>query len=303
MIQCSYRRSLRHDSNSLTQAHVTIDQKLQQPSNHKTSEILEMNTQVHAVMEKVDILNDKLNTLVPSAAAREPAANIIEDSQLNPLIYTDPKHCSVQPSVTTGTETISPEYHGPTSSEFSFRVANDSLTELGVECSVSCIAQPDHHLFSQSITRIPATDKMVLRRLLMRDPLWHINRADASNHIERYRNSLGAMYPVIDDQYLQGKFDSLFDALAGARSGSCREGIGSLVELLFSNDVHIIKIVIAIGMVQKASSPRNDAALQMMQSVLEASDDSLMDVEGLDGVRLLVLTVIIGLSSLLYHFH
>ncbi|KIX00656.1 uncharacterized protein Z518_09721 [Rhinocladiella mackenziei CBS 650.93] len=264
-----------------------------------------MSMQIRAVMERVDSLNERLNAISPASVAETshpPLYSLVDQPDLC-LPTADgrvpasaaARNQSVQPSSPRGTETISPEYHGLTSSEFTFEVANESLNELGVGCSISNPNQPNGSLSFQPIPSAHTADKTMVRRLLTRDPLWSIERVDALRYIDIYLNTLGLMYPVVDAQHFESKALMLFDALDSAKAARCRDRIGRTIELLFSVETNKIKLATAAGLVIDQGAG-NDTAVRLVQSVLDSTDDSLMNAEGIGGVQLLVLTALFHYS-------
>jgi len=184
-------------------------------------------------------------------------------------------------------ETIVPEYHGPTSSEFTFEVANESLNELRVECSASNSNQAVECLpIPRSVQSLTA-DKTLLRRLLARNPLWTVARSDALRYLDLYYNTVGAMYPVTDSFRLASKLQLLYDSIDVAKARRY-QGVGNLVEMMLSMDTEIVKIQVAVGMVTELGAAGTDIARGLVQSVIDSSDDSLMNLEGLSGVQVLV---------------
>jgi len=66
------------------------------------------------------------------------------------------------------------------------------------------------------------------------------------------------------------------------------QGVGNLVEMMLSMDTEIVKIQVAVGMVTELGAAGTDIARGLVQSVIDSSDDSLMNLEGLSGVQVLV---------------
>jgi hypothetical protein len=270
-----------------------------------------MATQIRTVMEIVDILNEKLSAISPPSPTQAAQQILVRtqdlpepgDLPVQPTTTAQPaspgaRDQSVQPSASADSETIYPEYHGPTSSEFTFEVANESLTELGVGCSFS---NPNQSTKFPSFLRIsgsPSAEKTLLPRLLARDPLWTIERSDALRYIDTYHRTVGAMYPVTNGPRLAPKVQVLLDSLELARGRRHQCGFGRLIELMFSVDTQILKIQLAIGMITELGFSGTEVAKDLMQSVLDSSDDSFMNLEGLSGVQTLVSTVRLSFSQL-----
>ncbi|KEF55082.1 uncharacterized protein A1O9_08735 [Exophiala aquamarina CBS 119918] len=260
-----------------------------------------MSEQLRTVMAKVDNLNERLSSVSPPGQYQQAqqsvaGVNVLQERAIqqcspgNALQLTSPRprEQSMQPSAMHEPETMVPEYHGPTSSEFTFEVANESLTELRVGCTASNSNQPVECFPIPRIPQNPTADKTLVRRLLGRNPLWTVARSDALRYLELYYNTVGAMYPVTDGPRLASKLQLLFDSLDIAKAQRYNDGVGSLVEMMFSVDTEIIKIQVAIGMITELGVAGTDIARELVQSVIDSSDDSLMNLEGLHGVQVLV---------------
>ncbi|KIW25685.1 uncharacterized protein PV07_08846 [Cladophialophora immunda] len=309
MVQCDYYRPARNQGGAGPAA----------PSNRELlpgigdavdvrgGEWRQMTTQIQAVMEKVDLLNEKINA-ISSPSSTHAVQHMVES---DPGILT-PRGVDARPVNTAqsaepderetsmplldaagDSATIYPEYHGPTSSEFTFEVADESLTKLGVGCAFSN---------SHRLTKAPSSphppysvpgEKMLFPRLLGRDPLWTMERSDALKYFDTYHRTIGAMYPVTSRLRLASKAQVLLDSLDVARGRLHLSGSsGRLIELMLSVDTQILKIQLAIGMMTELGAGGTHRATELMQTVLDASDDSLMNVEGLGGVQILVLTAL-----------
>jgi hypothetical protein len=68
---------------------------------------------------------------------------------------------------------------------------------------------------------------------------------------------------------------------------------------MFSPDTQLLKIQLAIGMITELGPSGTEMAAELMQTVLDSSDDSFMNVEGLSGVQIHVSTVRLPSSNLL----
>lgn len=306
MLPCSYYRPSRNEGGmGSTGPSSTLHlQDFGDTSKMRDREWHQMVTQIQTVMEKVDNLNDKLNAISPHSETQatqqitirtqdlpEPGDLRVQPETTAQLANPGARDQSLQPSASVDSETFYPEYHGPTSSEFTFEVANESLTELGVGCSIRNPNQSAKFPSFLRVSRNPSAEKTLLPRLLARDPLWTIERSDALKYIDTYHHTVGAMYPVASGHRLAPKVIILLDSLDVARGRQHQCGFGRLIELMFSVDTQIIKIQLAIGMMTELGFSGTDVAKDLMQSVLDSSDDSFMHVEGLSGVQTLVSTV------------
>lgn len=303
MVLCSYQRLPRNSdgASDLSPPKRSVHSSAEGQPNIRDTELHQMTKQIQAVMEKVDALNRRMSTIEPQSPPPTVRQSVTCDQALqelpdfptsgenetHPTLLEGGKQ-SIPPNVMIEPEAISPEYHGPTSSEFSFEVANQSLMELGVGSSIG-VHNPSAKLNSlPSILRKTTADKTLLQSVLAQDPLWMVARQDALRYIDTYHNTLGALYPVINSSCLAPKVLLLFEALDSARISRYRSGFGNLIELLVSNDTKIIKLLIAIGIFTELGVLGTEGATKFVQSVIDSSDDSLMDVEGLGGVQILV---------------
>lgn len=296
MIQCSYWRGSRSETvmglsaNSLD---ITAD-----PTAATNNGITQMATNLQTVMDQVKCLQGKLDAISQQESSTETAKSVeprrVNDQTMTIWSEMLPAEGQVRPvNQAENSQTTFPEYHGPTSSEFSFNVANKILTGLGADCSVDGEAQVDSPLPFQT-GKTSQADGFILRRTLRQDPLWRVDQSDVPRYIDAYRDSLGAMYPILDCEPLKAKADMLFQAMMGPCGQKKEIGLGSVVELIFNNDTQVLKIILAIGLLNDMSLADNGTALSLVQSVLDSSDTSLMHVRGLEGVHILMLCVSLG---------
>ncbi|KAH0836143.1 hypothetical protein FOPE_04216 [Fonsecaea pedrosoi] len=308
MTICSYPRTLaRGDVDGLS-----TSASRQHEDNGSTS-LANMDMQIRTIMEKVDSLHQKMNSLSGAGTSLHEATHSetpglvsLVEQQQNPSKETTDETSlnSVLPrggsprrlTSPSGAETLSPEYHGPTSSEFTFTVANESFGDLGISGTTVGNESPKQAMNpSFSLPVMPGghtADKTLLGRLLTRDPLWTIQRSDAFRWMNIYHDSLGAMYPVVESQHLEAKTHTLFDALEAIKAGRYRDHFSRALELLYSGAINEAKLLIAMGSIMELGVGNSEMAVQLVQSVLDSSDDSLMNAEGIHGVQLLVLTAL-----------
>ena len=166
MTLCSYQRSSRN-RDSRTGQSPAADAVLAQErtQNALDRELRQMSEQLRTVMDKVDCLNERLGSVSPPGPSHLPqqsttSIHIARDQanqQCSPGQLSSPKARDrpMEAATIDEQETIVPEYHGPTSSEFTFEVANESLNELRVECSASNSNQAVECLYKQDIPGSP----------------------------------------------------------------------------------------------------------------------------------------------------
>lgn len=180
-----------------------------------------------------------------------------------------------------------PDYNGPTSTEFTFDTVNGRLQALGMQSAI-----PDQNL--QSNFAPTPSGRLAqygpLMKVLTMDPLWDLDRENAYMLIDDWVEGLGSIYPVISRYKLSCIADRTFGALDEARSGGLKQKGGSVAEAIFDHDTNALKIVLAIGMTKKAGG-RDFQAQRLFQSTSEAIEGLIWNPEGLQGIQLLFLVV------------
>ena len=110
------------------------------------------------------------------------------------------------------------EYCGPSSSEFTLNMVSGNLKAMGLP--VAILDKP-----SSSQTEGGAPDPISCRlaqygpfmKLLTKDPLWDVDRADAAHDIEQWFQGTGSLYPVVVKAQMQQTANKVFDAMDSAR--------------------------------------------------------------------------------------
>ncbi|KAH7346985.1 hypothetical protein BKA66DRAFT_542843 [Pyrenochaeta sp. MPI-SDFR-AT-0127] len=188
--------------------------------------------------------------------------------------------------------TYSPEFCGPSSTEYLFNAVNGNLRAMGMQSAI-----PDKH----SGSRIQPTSSGRLAqygpfmKLLTMDPLWDMTREDAQILIEDWFDGLGTVYPIVGRQAMIDTADKIFDSLNLAHREGLRGRGGSVAEALFDHNTNKLKIILAIGMTKEAGG-REHQAQRLFQSASEAVEGLIWNPEGIHGIQLLYLVA-------MYHYH
>lgn len=181
----------------------------------------------------------------------------------------------------------SPEFCGPSSTEYTFSAVNGNLRAMGMQCAI-----PEKY----SNSSIPPTSSSRLAqygpfmKLLTMDPLWDLTREDAVILINDWCDGLGTVYPIVSRRTMLDTAERIFNALDLANSEGLRERGGSVAEALFDHNTNKLKIVLAIGLTKEAGG-REHLAQRLFQSTSEAVEGLIWNPEGIHGIQLLYLVV------------
>jgi len=127
-------------------------------------------------------------------------------------------------------------------------------------------------------------------KMLTMDPLWDIKRADALRLICDFCRGPGSTYPIVSHGKMTAIANRVFDSLESAQGGRLKDRGLAAAEAIFNADTNKLKVVIAIGRTLE-SGGRSDQAQRFFQSITEAVEGLLWNVDGICGIQLLVLVV------------
>lgn len=180
----------------------------------------------------------------------------------------------------------SPEFCGPSSSEFTLNVVSGNLKAMGMPAAILSK--------STSAPGCPSSSRLAqygpFMKVLTMDPLWDIKGDDAVDLIDQWCNGVGSLYPVVDRDRMMQTANNVFASLESASRDGVKLAKGSLVETLFNDETNKMKIVLAIGRTL-ASGGRNDQAQRLFESTTEAVEGLIWNSNGIHGIQLLVLVV------------
>ena len=294
MISCSYCRGSR--SEPLMALNENMLDATARPTAATENSIVQMATNLQTLMDQVKSLQDKIEATSPQGHSAEDTRPMQQTTFMERTIATSSEPLQTegppgQANQDENAQTTFPQYYGPTSSEFSFNVANKIL---GAGYSVEGDAQVDSSALLQP-GKTSQANGLILRRTVRQDPLWTVVQSDVPRYIDGYRDSLGVLYPILDCERLKSKADILFQAMIGPYGQKKEIELGSVVDLLFNHDTQLLKVILAIGILNDMSVADSSTALSLVQSVLDSSETSLLHIQGLDGVHILVLCVCLGI--------
>lgn len=201
---------------------------------------------------------------------------------------TVPPRCSADPPAHNHGEVESPEFCGPSSSEYTLNVANQNLRAMGMPGAIlgKSGASSEDPLSSAS----PSVIYDPLMKLLLTDPLWGMKRGDALYLIDKWCDGVGALYPALGRTQLICTAEDVFSTLESAQRDGPRTKRGAVAEILFNVETNKLKMVLAIGRTLDQGG-KNDEAHQLFQSIAEAVERLMWDSDGLNGIQLLLLVV------------
>ena len=185
-----------------------------------------------------------------------------------------------------------PRFQGPTSSAFSFDVARSSLQTMGITAPEM---QEDGGFNDDEVT--PGASPRQLQAPIAsmtvhpnKDPLWKIGKEEAIRLCRVYEEEMGIMYPIIDMEKTITQANMLFTFTeAAARTGLMNRAMSG-PDRLANNDVHILKMVLAIALIVEGEG-QSDLGRMLYDSCREAFEGRLSGPVEIKGLILLVLVV------------
>lgn len=177
-----------------------------------------------------------------------------------------------------------PEFCGPSSTEFTFNTAASNLRDL----------RPPLDSYTRSGFLRPSSTRFAqygpFMKLLNMDPLWDLQKQQAIILVNDWFLGLGDVYPIVNREVMLRTANNVFDALEVAANEGLKESGGVVAEALFDQNTNKLKIVLAIGLT-KETGGRDHRAERLFQSTTEAIEGLLWNAEGIHGIQLLYLAV------------
>lgn len=150
-------------------------------------------------------------------------------------------------------------YRGPTSTEFSFGVADNSLQTMGItDGSVDPNGDAVHGL-------PPPTSPGQLERNMQliqdvheeKDPIYSVSKEEALRLCRVYEDEMGLMYPVIDINTVMEYTERLYSFIEAARrNGLVQQGLPGADAIDDENTI-ILKMIIACASTMEGSGSRD----------------------------------------------
>jgi hypothetical protein len=182
----------------------------------------------------------------------------------------------------------SPKFCGPSSSEFALNVVSGNLKARGLNAAILTESHTESQDATASASRLAQYGPFM--KLLTMDPLWDIRKDHALDLINKWFNSMGSIYPVVEYEDMIHTAERVFEVLESARREGLRVKKAFIAEMLFNNETNQMKIVLAIGRTIEGGG-QNDQAQRLFQSTTEAVEGLIWNSDGLSGIQLLVLAV------------
>ena len=264
-------------------------------------EFRQMNDHIQSLQEQVNNLYANLNALHQSQVNHVVAAP-------EPVTY---RHVAVVPPgppVPYLNSSPSPEGHsrvarfrGPTSSAFSFEIANTSLQTMGITTSEYIT---DDGLAAQDGTPpgSPPRNQAPPAQMTVhppKDPLRTLGRDEVVRLCRLFEEEIGMMYPILDIERTMSKAKLLFDFMDSAT----RTGLVSLEtsgsDALNDDDSLILKMVLAVASTIEVSGP-SELGQKLFGTVQAVSGARLWQPVSVKGLILLVMVVSLSYPYLCY---
>ena len=179
---------------------------------------------------------------------------------------------------------------GPTSSGFIFEVARERLQAMGVSS-----VQPETPSYEDELgpglnPRYLLGDYGHFKRLLMKDPLWQMDRPNIFRLLEVFGNGPGALYPLVDIDKLRSRWDSLYSMMACVRASRSTEKFLQTAEAMVSHETIVLKFVLANSLTLE-SGGINETAQRLFDSTGGVYQSCQWDGPNLGNIVILALTV------------
>ena len=188
-------------------------------------------------------------------------------------------------------QSLCPGFRGPTSSSYTFDVANSSLRRMGITSGGSAVDSATSREKRPLISRCQADAASgPFVRSFARDPLGEIGYDEALRLCQLYNEAFGTMYPVIDMHQVIANAESFFAPIGSSTQARSRHRDSSMGDTSFSNDVNVLKLVLAISLAS-VSAGKDEQGQRLFQSVRDAAEVPIWDSMGLEGIQLLTLVV------------
>ncbi|KAK1535743.1 hypothetical protein CPAR01_09285 [Colletotrichum paranaense] len=228
----------------------------------------------------------KLSSNVSKTVSTHTRSSQSPGQETSPVLESGPNLMSCDAS------SNSPEFCGPSSSEFTFGVVKGNLEAMGIPPSILDKSTPKTNPASNTPSQLAQYGPLM--KILARDPLWEISLEDATNHIREWFSGTGFLYAVVSEEQLLKVASNVFDTLRAVNVHETR-GRGTLAECLFHSDTNKLKLILATCLTLESGNC-NDLAQRLFQSATEAGEGLLWGKNSISNIQMLVLMA-------LYYYH
>lgn len=222
-------------------------------------EFQDMRLHIASLQQQVDTLFANLNSLRQHPHASHPSheATYIGDNRALPTGGEQSSPLSPHRQ----RKTI-PRFHGPTSSAYSFDVANSTLQTMGIT-QVSAIDEngmPNDRMATASPLGIVSPHPS-------KDPLWLISRKEAIRLCGVYEEEIGIMYPLLDVEAILEHVNRLWTFLEAA----LRSGFGHMpgADAIDDDDTNLVKMILAAALIVEGNG-QSDLGQRIFESLKPA---------------------------------
>jgi hypothetical protein len=179
---------------------------------------------------------------------------------------------SQAPTVASPARSKRPQFFGPTSSAFGFKVANSSLRSMGIRSGTKAGGQDmTSHPVSPSESPVPSPHLALDRS---RDPLWLLEKDEALRLIRLYEEEIGSIYPFLDANAIANHVIYFYTHPTNAPMMTSATGSNLDVGGPTEHDVEILKLVLATALVVDGKG-ESDLGAHLVDSI-ESSMDGRM---------------------------
>ena len=249
-----------------------------------------MEAEMRIIREHLDkVMNRSISPSTSETPAFE-AATVPAEASLRIRAHNGTLPDSMIDVVTETSLIESPPPRGPTSSEFAFDVARESLQAIGMNPVESAAPSCEDELDLGENPPQPLGDYVHFKRLLMKDPLWQMDRQNVFRLIEGFAHGPGAMFPIVDADKLRSRWDTICSMMAGARASRITEKSLLAAEVICSHDTNVLKLVLANSLTAE-SGGINETAQRLFDSTRGAYQSSYWEAPSLGNITLLALVV------------
>jgi hypothetical protein len=158
-------------------------------------------------------------------------------------------------------------YRGPTSNEFSFGVADNSLQTMGITDGKADANGEDVQALQPSTSPGQMERNMQLLQAVHeeKDPIYSVSREEALRLCRVYEDEMGIMYPVLNIQSVMEYTERLYSFIdAARRNGLVQQGFPGADAIDDENTI-ILKMIIAC-----ASTMEGSGSSELGQSIFES---------------------------------
>jgi hypothetical protein len=239
-----------------------------------------MRLHIASLQQQVDTLVANLNSLRqnphasnPGHDATYPGANRVSQADGEPYSLRSPHQQR---------KTI-PRFHGPTSSAYSFDVANSTLQTMGITqaSAIDEDGMPNDRTATASPMGVSSLHPS-------KDPLWSISRQEAIRLCRVYEEEIGIMYPLFDVEAIVDYVNRLWSFLEAAS----RWGIGHMpgADAIDDDNTNLVKVILAAALIVEGNG-KSELGKKIFESLKPAVSAKFWGPTDTKGLSLICIAV------------